>query len=436
MLLLVFCVAALAGIALLRMRQDAVTLLGARLADAEQLASITALPQTSAEGCVLHWNGEVLPYDSARGVYCLPQPLDGSATGSLSTTWGRVYLPADQWAQGRQDAMAEGRTLEVYVSDGKRWCRLEVYLSGVPALVVHTQRSVPYKLDPQYVSGTMASLDLAFNYGEYTLFWPEGNSRSQTVTGNIEYHWRGNTNLLANKKSYRLNLLDAKGQPDAKDLLGLGEDADWFLLNFATDTTRARDKVAWQLWQQMAQQNDHDLPGIQVEYVELYLDDTYVGLYGIARPISRDSLQLSANDLLYKWRTMPMDRSMPTAETFDTVEGWTTPNVLEIVTDPASGSYVIKAQGQGFGGMVPVIVAFGSDGNIIAVKFLENSETKGYGSRLYEQPEWASQFTGMPAENFAISDIDALSGATMSTKGAVAGINAAIDGFNEVKGAA
>lgn len=127
---------------------------------------------------------------------------------------------------------------------------------------------------------------------------------------------------------------------------------------------------------------------------------------------------------------------LPTVETFDTVEGWTTPNVLEIVTDPASGSYVIKAQGQGFGGMVPVIVAFGSDGNIIAVKFLENSETKGYGSRLYEQPEWASQFTGMPAENFAISDIDALSGATMSTEGAVAGINAAIDGFNEVKGAA
>ena len=320
MLLLVFCVAALAGIALLRVRQDAVTLLGARLADAAQLASITALPQASAEGCVLHWNGEVLPYDAERGVYCLPQPLDGSAAGSLSTTWGRVYLPEEQWAQGRQDAMAEGRTLEAYVSDGRRWCRLEVYLSGVPALVVHTGSSVPYKLDPQYVSGTMASLDLAYNYGEYTLFWPEGNSRSQAVTGGIEYHWRGNTNLLANKKSYRLNLLDEKGQPDAKDLLGLGEDADWFLLNFATDTTRARDKVAWQLWQQLAQQNEHDLPGIQVEYVELYLDDTYMGLYGIARPISRDSLQLPAGDVLYKWRTMPMDRSMPTAGTFASLE--------------------------------------------------------------------------------------------------------------------
>lgn len=56
-------------------------------------------------------------------------------------------------------------------------------------------------------------------------------------------------------------------------------------MNFATDTTRARDKVAWQLWQQMAQQNDHDLPGIQVEYVELYLDDTYVGLSRHRPPI-------------------------------------------------------------------------------------------------------------------------------------------------------
>lgn len=315
-LLLVACVAALAGIALLRMRQDAVSLLGARLADSGQLADITALPQTSAEGCVLHWNGQVLPYDSARGAYCLPQPLDGSAVGSLSTSWGSVYLPAGQWEEGRQEAMAEGETLDVYVSDGRRWCRLEVYLSGLPALVIHTRQTVPYKLDAQYVSGTMASLELAYNYGDYTLFWPQGNARSQALTGEIEYHWRGNTNLLANKKSYRLNLLDERGGSGSADLLGLGEDADWFLLNFATDTTRARDKVAWQLWQQLASQNDHDLPGIQVEYVELFLDDTYLGVYGLARPISRDSLQLSANDLLYKWRTMPMDRSMPTAETF------------------------------------------------------------------------------------------------------------------------
>ena len=314
------CVLALAAIAAVRMAQSANSLLGAALADSAQIAAITALPQADGGDCVLHWNGAVLPYDAAENLYCLPQPLEGEATGRLSASWGSVYLPRDQWAGGWQQAMEKGEALDVYVSDGRRFCRLQVYLSGLPALVIHTEASESYKLDPTVVSGTMASLDLAFNYGEYTLFWPQGNTRQQVTTGFIEHHWRGNTNLLANKKSYRLNLLDERGGSGSADLLGLGEDADWFLLNFATDTTRARDKVAWQLWQQLADQYEHDLPGIQVEYLELYLDDTYMGVYGLARPISRDSLALSAQDVLYKWRTMPMDRSMPTADTFAALE--------------------------------------------------------------------------------------------------------------------
>ena len=50
MLILVFCVAALAGIVLFRMRQDAASLLGARLADSQQLADITARLGMVAEG--------------------------------------------------------------------------------------------------------------------------------------------------------------------------------------------------------------------------------------------------------------------------------------------------------------------------------------------------------------------------------------------------
>ena len=84
---------------------------------------------------------------------------------------------------------------------------------------------------------------------------------------------------------------------------------------------------------------------------------------------------------------------------------------------------------------MPVVVAFDANGQIAAVKFLENSETKGYGSRLYEEPEWATQFVGMPSEAFTISEIDALSGATVSSNAAVQAINAAIAGYNEVKGA-
>lgn len=302
MLILVFCVAALAGIVLFRMRQDAASLLGARLADSQQLADITALPQTSAEGCVLHWNGQVLPYDSAREAYCLPQPLDGSTTGNLSTTWGSVYLPADQWADGRREAMAGDETLDVYVSDGKRWCRLEVYLSGLPAMIIHTEHSEPFQLDPEVVGQTMAKLPLAYNFGSITVLWPEGNTRMQTQTSGVEWHWRGNANLFAQKKSYRLNLLDEKGQDVNLDLLGLGEENGWVLVNFSTDCTRLRDKMATELWNELAATAEHDPAGARMEYVELYLDDTYMGVYGLCRSVSRKSMELSRQDVMYKWR--------------------------------------------------------------------------------------------------------------------------------------
>ncbi len=123
---------------------------------------------------------------------------------------------------------------------------------------------------------------------------------------------------------------------------------------------------------------------------------------------------------------------LPTADTFETVTGYTAANVLEVVKDPNGTGYVVKAQGQGYGGKVPAVVAFDSNGQIAAVKFLENGETKGFGSRLYEEAEWATQFQGMEPKAFTISDIDALSGATISSKAAVQAINAAIEGYNEV----
>lgn len=124
---------------------------------------------------------------------------------------------------------------------------------------------------------------------------------------------------------------------------------------------------------------------------------------------------------------------LPAADTFETVAENPNPDVLEIVKDSAGNGYVIKSQGQGYGGKVPTIVAFDASGKIAGVKFLENSETKGFGSRLYEEPSWSEQFAGMEAQNFTLSDIDALSGATLSSKAAVQAINAAIDAYNQVE---
>lgn len=314
-LLFVLSLGVLAFALAVRLGQRGTTLLGARLASGEQVAALQAGQQVSSEGCVLHWNGTVLPYDSAQGAFCLPQPADGQAKGNLSASWGDIYLPAEHWAD-RTAVMREGTLLPVYVSDGSRWCEVFAYVSGMPALVIKTESSEPVQRDPGIVGETMAKQPFAYNYGNLTLFWPEGNVREELIQSRLEWHWRGNASFFAQKKSYRINLLDIKGQKSTENLLGLGEENGWILLNLATDSTRVRDKVACDLWADIAAGTQTNPPGSVVEYVELYLDDQYMGVYGLCKPVNRRSLKLSEKDLLYKWR----QASMPTNTDFAALE--------------------------------------------------------------------------------------------------------------------
>lgn len=81
--------------------------------------------------------------------------------------------------------------------------------------------------------------------------------------------------------------------------------------------------------------------------------------------------------------------------------------------------WVITAQAQGYGGMVPVMVAFGEDGTIRAVQFLANDETPGLGQKVRNE-DFSSQFAGKTAEN--AYQIDTISGATISSNAAIVAV--------------
>ncbi len=96
--------------------------------------------------------------------------------------------------------------------------------------------------------------------------------------------------------------------------------------------------------------------------------------------------------------------------------------------------YVITAQSRGYGGQVPAAVAFSPDGTILGVTMMDNSETPGLGQKVTENT-FSGQFTGRTAAEFTIDDIDAITGATISSKAAVSAINLAIEAYQEIGGA-
>ena len=95
----------------------------------------------------------------------------------------------------------------------------------------------------------------------------------------------------------------------------------------------------------------------------------------------------------------------------------------------------------GYGGDVQIAVGITNEGEITAFKVISASETPGLGAKSMED-EYASQFTGLKAEevkfvkggsaNHDNNEIDAISGATITTTATTQAVNAAIDMFNTV----
>lgn len=79
---------------------------------------------------------------------------------------------------------------------------------------------------------------------------------------------------------------------------------------------------------------------------------------------------------------------------------------------------------EGYGGDIELIVGFDADFNVTGVEYISMSETPGLGTRAKEEP-FASQFNGKPAREF--SDIQAITGATVTSKAVNGAINQASD---------
>lgn len=83
--------------------------------------------------------------------------------------------------------------------------------------------------------------------------------------------------------------------------------------------------------------------------------------------------------------------------------------------------YIVMSEGTGYGGKVPVIVAFNLDKTLAGVTIAGTQETPGFG-KLAEEPAYQEQFKGLPADKeFTFSeesdktDFDQVSGATATS---------------------
>jgi len=110
-------------------------------------------------------------------------------------------------------------------------------------------------------------------------------------------------------------------------------------------------------------------------------------------------------------------------------------SVYEAQVNGAAAGYAIKVVASGSQGLIEMMVGVDGEGVVTGVSIVKNAETSGIGSKVMTNMPTAggvgvlSQFEGKSAADGTLtvgSNVDAITGATVSTRGVTSGVNAAL----------
>ena len=124
------------------------------------------------------------------------------------------------------------------------------------------------------------------------------------------------------------------------------------------------------------------------------------------------------------------------AEEYNWLEGeWDgVTEAYEAVAGGETIGYIITGVAKGYGGEVPVMVAIDVEGAIVGIEISGTSETQGLGSKI-EEPAFKDQFKSLAASAITLnSEVQQVTGATVSSSAAVSAINSAIDAYLAITG--
>ena len=155
------------------------------------------------------------------------------------------------------------------------------------------------------------------------------------------------------------------------------------------------------------------------------------GLLGLVNAITEEQIAI----LTEQKTQASMQEVMPDASSFEEVD-YTGADTTGLVTAAnaaldASGNvigYVVQTEPSGFGGVIQMVTGVDASGAVTGVSIIDMSETSGLGTNA-AKPAFKDQFlctTGDLAVNKDGGTIDALTGATITSRAVTNGVNAAV----------
>lgn len=103
-------------------------------------------------------------------------------------------------------------------------------------------------------------------------------------------------------------------------------------------------------------------------------------------------------------------------------------------------AYIVPSEAKGYGGTIKMLVAVTAEGKAMDFSILEHNETPGLGDNA-QKPAFRSQFKGKDASHMKVvkepsnkEDIQAMTGATITSRAVTLGVKQAVDAVTAFKG--
>ena len=155
----------------------------------------------------------------------------------------------------------------------------------------------------------------------------------------------------------------------------------------------------------------------------LLISVVVAGLLGLVNYITADRIAAINQEKT----AASMQEVLPSAS-YEEVEYTGSDALVKTVYAASEGGYVVEVTPSGFGGEIDMVVGIAPDGTVSGVSIISMSETSGLGANAAKE-SFRAQFAGTSG-TLAVSkdggEIDALTGATITSRAVTSGVNAAL----------
>lgn len=269
--------------------------LSVSVCDSDGLQTLLSGLHETDDRPALSFNDHAVACDASSNRYFITRNMrNESWDGVLTASAGELYWQEDACFADYEEAIAGGHNFLLYGIDREKgsYCTYQIVFTGMPVMVIETASGA--EIGDELQAAKMRVSDLNFTGKEYQ-------------STDCQVSVRGQSSRRFPKQSYKV-ILDRK-----MSLLGMRQDEDWLLTALWDDDGLIHNKFSYDVWRAIASDNsDPKDDGTTMEYVELFSNNEYMGVYGLTERIDAKELSLEKNDILYKCRGFATpDESIP-----------------------------------------------------------------------------------------------------------------------------